>query len=72
MFQMQAFELARLEHAHGDEWHEMHDVTPEHDSAEEDPERQWSHGRIFRCKTCDEEIRVTMPDLGAIDRPQTT
>ena len=63
MFQTSRIELARLEHSHGgNEWHEMHDVTPAHDSAESDPERSWTRGRIFRCSTCDDEIRVTLQD----------
>lgn len=62
MFQTSQIEMARLEHHHGgNDWHEMHEVTP-HDAAEADPERSWSRGRIFRCSTCEDEIRVTLPD----------
>ncbi len=54
-------ELGRMQHGHGnDEWHDMVEVTPEHSDA--DPERDWSHGRIFRCTTCEDEIRVVSPD----------
>ena len=63
MFQSSALELARLEHHHGgNEYHDMVEVTPGHDSAESDPERQWSRGRIYRCTVCEDEIRVTLPD----------
>ena len=63
MFQSSHIELARLQHHHGgNEWHDMLEVTPNHDAAESDPERSWSRGRIFRCSTCEDEIRVTLPD----------
>lgn len=72
MFQLSQFELARLEHHHGgDEWHEMHDVTPAHDPAESDPERQWSRGRIYRCSVCEDEIRVSLPDPEQVENPVT-
>lgn len=72
MFQSSGFELARFEHSHGgNEWHDMHDVTPSHDAAESDPERAWQRGRILRCSACEDEIRVMMPDqdrAGGADR----
>ena len=69
MFQLSQFDLA---HSHGgDEWHEMHDVTPSHDAAEGDPERQWARGRIFRCSACEDEIRVRLPEQGSTDRART-
>ena len=76
MFQSAAFELARLEHNHGNnEWHEMQDVTPdqdaEHDAAAHDPERLWTRGRIYRCTTCDDEIRVVLPDPVPVERSIT-
>jgi hypothetical protein len=69
MFQSAAFELARLEHHHGgDSWHDMVEVSASHDSAESDPERQWVSGsRIFRCTTCEDEIRVVGPDPSPIE-----
>ena len=70
MFQTAAIELARLEHSHGgDDWYEMEDVTPTegHAAAERDPERQWAHGRIFRCKECADEIRVSLPDPSPVE-----
>lgn len=51
-------EVARVEHRHGDAWHGMHDISPEHDSAESDVERTWARGRIFRCDSCADEIRI--------------
>jgi hypothetical protein len=55
--------LAKLHHSHGaDDWHDMVEVTPAHDAAEGDPEREWQHGRIFRCASCEEEIRVVVPE----------
>ena len=43
----------RLMHRHGDDYVPMVD----HGAPEHDPERSWLRGaRIFRCKTCSEEI----------------
>ena len=43
----------RLMHRHGDEYVPMVDHGP----AEHDPEKAWLRGaRIFRCKSCSEEI----------------
>ena len=54
------FDLIRLEHGHGkDEWHRMVEVD---DPARHDPEREWSRHRIFKCSTCDDEIRIAEPD----------
>jgi hypothetical protein len=55
-------ELVRVEHNHGNnQWSAMEEV---HDAAQIDEERQWSRHRIFRCKTCEEEIRVEVPEPG--------
>ena len=63
MFQFSQLELARLQHSHGgNDWHDMHEVTSAHDSAESDPERSWAQGRIFRCSTCEDEIRIVGSD----------
>jgi hypothetical protein len=68
VFQSAQFELARLEHNHGGgEWHEMREVSEVHDAAESDPERGWREGKIFRCTTCEDEIRVVMPDPSPIE-----
>ena len=59
----QMSELVRVEHGHGNnEWSAMEEVHG--DPAQDDVERQWSHHRIFRCTTCDEEIRVEVPEPG--------
>ena len=56
----------RFQHRHGgDEWSDMEEVTPSHDSAEADPEREWKGGRIFRCTACDEQFRVLDSDKPA-------
>jgi len=63
VFQSASFELTRWQHSHGDgEWHDMYDVTPAHDSTEADPEREWDHARIYRCSTCEHEVRVVLPE----------
>ena len=73
MFQWAQFELARLEHHHGEnDWHEMVEVSQAHDSAESDPERQWTTGRIYRCSTCEDEIRVVPPDPSPIEGARTS
>ena len=55
-------ELIRVEHSHGNnEWGTMEEVR---DAAQDDVERQWSRHRIFRCKSCDEEIRVEVEEPG--------
>lgn len=63
MFQVSQLELARFQHSHGsDDWHDMVEVASSHDSAGSDPERSWARGRIFRCSTCTDEIRVMSSD----------
>jgi hypothetical protein len=54
-------EAMRIEHRHGDEWVRL-EPSPEHTSAEGDPERRWALGRIFRCPSCAEEVRVVRDD----------
>jgi hypothetical protein len=54
------WEMNRLEHSHGkDDWHQMEEV---HDSAPLDQEREWSSHRIFKCATCEAEIRIAAPE----------
>ena len=57
-------QLLRVEHRHGDQWVRL-EPSPAHDSAESDAERGWQFGRLFRCTTCDEEVRI---DLDRDDR----
>jgi hypothetical protein len=48
----------RLMHRHGDEYVPM----IEHGAVDHDPERAWLRGaRIFRCKTCEEEVILVPP-----------
>ena len=55
------FEMIRLEHGHGNnEWHPMNEVP--HDAAQNDPEREWGRHRIFKCSTCEDEIRIATPE----------
>jgi hypothetical protein len=62
----------RIQHRHRDgSWAPMEeDTTTRHRSpADHDPERDWSRGRIFRCKSCDESVTIVpgaeggVPDL---------
>jgi hypothetical protein len=72
VFQLAQFELSRLEHHHGgNEWHTMYEVSEAHDPAQSDPERQWARGRIFRCSTCEDEIRVSGADPAPIEGART-
>ncbi len=65
MFQLQGLITPRFEHSHGgDSWHAMEEVSAGHDTAEHDPERQWSKGRVFKCSTCEDSIRVVLPEEG--------
>lgn len=58
-----------MQHGHSDgTWHDMEDVTPT-DSTAEDPERGWRRGKIFRCKTCDEQFRVAEPNQSPVQDP---
>ena len=55
-------ELGRMQHSHGHgDWHDMVEVETAPDSAESDRERDWQRGRIFRCTTCEDEIRIVNP-----------
>jgi hypothetical protein len=63
VFQLQGLPLPRIEHNHGaGQWDAMEEVSAPHDSAEHDPERAWQKGRVFRCTTCEDEIRVVLDD----------
>jgi hypothetical protein len=56
------FEMIRLEHSHGkDDWHRMEEV---HDPAQSDTEREWGRHRIFKCTSCEDEIRIAEPEQG--------
>jgi hypothetical protein len=51
----------RLEHRHSDgSWSDFE--RSHHDPAEHDPERAWSRGEIYVCKTCNEQVRVSALD----------
>jgi hypothetical protein len=54
--------LQRVEHRHGDTWHAMEAEDAAADASSSDRERSWALGRIFRCTTCDDAIRVIPPE----------
>ena len=55
----------QLEHRHNDgSWGELEPRPSHHDPAAHDPERDWASGTIYVCRTCDEEVRVSV-----VDRP---
>ena len=37
----------------------MEEVRQHHDAAQHDPERSWGIRRLFRCKTCEEELTIS-------------
>ena len=49
----------RVEHSHGDRWVRL-EPSPQHDAAENDPERTWAAGRLYSCPECDEHVRVDL------------
>jgi hypothetical protein len=50
----------QLEHRHSDgSWSRLE--REPHDTTERDPERSWLSGLLFRCRSCDEQVRVTTP-----------
>jgi hypothetical protein len=56
------FQAARLMHRHDKEWVEMSPVA-DHSADALDPERRLVHGaRVYRCESCDEEIRLEPPE----------
>lgn len=67
MFQLSGAELLlRLEHRHSDgSWSALDPRPGNHDPADHDPERGWAKGQLFKCKTCDEEVRVMDPAAGS-------
>ncbi len=57
-----------IEHQHGDGSWSRFERQPAHpDAAEHDPERDWERGEVFRCPTCDEQIRVRIADDQTLD-----
>jgi hypothetical protein len=72
MFQLSGLETAlRLEHRHEDgSWSPLEPRATHHDPAELDPERDWAHGRIYVCASCNEVVRVTeAPSDGGPAKP---
>jgi hypothetical protein len=62
----------KLMHYHGDDAVEMEPTdAPHHDVAEHDLERSigW-YRRVFRCRTCDEEVVVETPPLAETEPRQ--
>ena len=53
----------QLEHRHSDgSWERLEHRPQTHDAAEVDPERGWTHGILYACPTCDEQVRVREVD----------
>jgi hypothetical protein len=62
VFASQSLEISHIQHDHGNgEWSDMVEVT-DTSHAREDPERGWLRGRIFKCTTCEDSIRIETAD----------
>lgn len=49
----------RMQHRHADgSWGDLERRPAHHSPSDHDPEREWGNGVIYRCTTCDEEVRV--------------
>jgi hypothetical protein len=52
----------RMQHQHADgTWGTLKPIEP-HSPAELDSEREWANGRLYRCTSCDELVRVAPVD----------
>ena len=61
------YDLIKLEHQHGpNSWHRMDEVD---NPASHDSEREWGRHRLYKCSTCDEQIRVEVPETEGRTRP---
>jgi hypothetical protein len=50
--------LLDVQHRHSDgSWGTL-EPEESHDTSEDDPDRGWSNSTLFRCKTCEEEVRI--------------
>jgi hypothetical protein len=49
----------KVEHQHADGSWETMDPEEVLNPAEFDPERDWSRGHVFVCRTCEETVRIT-------------
>jgi len=48
-----------VQHRHSDgSWGSLEPDTSHHEATQHDPERGWQNSTLFRCKTCEEEVRI--------------
>jgi hypothetical protein len=60
----------RLMHQHKDgSWAELQEQPAHHDAAHHDPERGWSIGRLFVCRSCPEQVAVPAGHDGTVGEP---
>jgi hypothetical protein len=51
--------MLEVQHRHTDgSWGTLEPDTTHHDPSSHDPEREWPTSTLFRCKTCEEEVRI--------------
>ena len=63
---LHAIQEFTFEHRHDDgSWERLEQVEP--DPAASDPDRSWTRGRIFRCRSCSEMVRVSVPQRDEVD-----
>jgi hypothetical protein len=61
----------QISHRHSDgTWGRMEERPTHHDPAQHDPERSWSHGRIFQCTSCEESVTLVPGDEGGAPAPR--
>lgn len=57
--------LFRVEHQHNDGTWASLEPEPSrvpHDAADIDPEKEWDRGHVYVCTSCQERVRVTIPE----------
>jgi hypothetical protein len=55
--------LFHVEHQHSDgTWASMDPVNAPHDPADIDPEKEWDRGHVYICNSCQERVRVSIPE----------
>jgi len=57
--------LFQVEHQHNDgTWAALKPETARepHDAADIDPEKEWDRGHVYVCTSCQERVRVSIPE----------
>jgi hypothetical protein len=55
--------LFQVQHQHSDgSWGTMEPEGDPHDPASLDPEQQWQRGHVYVCRSCEERVRIQVPE----------